>query len=94
MHDLEVIPNRNMPNTLYCDNSGTVANSKEPRSHKREKHIERKYHKIRQILQQGDMIIIKISSRHNIVDPCTKTLTVKVFKGHLENLGLRDMCIR
>ncbi|KAA0049916.1 gag/pol protein [Cucumis melo var. makuwa] len=50
LHDLEVVPNMNFPITLYCDNSGTVANSKEPHSHKRGKHIERKYHLIREIV--------------------------------------------
>ncbi|KAA0062190.1 gag/pol protein [Cucumis melo var. makuwa] len=38
--DLEVVPNMHQPITLYCDNSGAVANSREPRSHKRGKHIE------------------------------------------------------
>ncbi|KAA0048611.1 gag/pol protein [Cucumis melo var. makuwa] len=38
--DLEVVPNMHLPITLYCDISGAVANSIEPRSHKREKHIE------------------------------------------------------
>ncbi|KAK0592998.1 hypothetical protein LWI29_028837 [Acer saccharum] len=33
--DLEVVPNANKQITIYCDNSGAVANSKEPRSHKR-----------------------------------------------------------
>ncbi|TYK04057.1 gag/pol protein [Cucumis melo var. makuwa] len=51
LHDLEVVPNMNLSITLYCDNSGTVANSKEPRSHKREKHIKWKYHLIRKIVQ-------------------------------------------
>ncbi|KAL0548750.1 hypothetical protein IC582_013218 [Cucumis melo] len=37
LHDLEVVPNMNLPITLYCDNSGAVANCKEPRSHKRGK---------------------------------------------------------
>ncbi|KAA0036108.1 gag/pol protein [Cucumis melo var. makuwa] len=46
LHDLEVVPNMNLPITLYCDNSGAVANSKEPHSHKRGKHIEKKYHLI------------------------------------------------
>ncbi|KAA0067819.1 gag/pol protein [Cucumis melo var. makuwa] len=46
--DLEVVPNMHLPITLYCDNSGAVANSREPRSHKRGKHIERKYHHIRE----------------------------------------------
>ena len=45
--DLEVVPNIDKPIVLYCDNSRAVANSKEPRSHKRGKHIERKYHLIR-----------------------------------------------
>ena len=93
-HDLEVIANMNLPITLYCDNSGAVANSKEPRSHKRGKHIERKYHLIREIVQRGDVIVTKIASEHNIADPFTKTLTAKVFEGHLESLGLRDMYIR
>ncbi|TYK23858.1 gag/pol protein [Cucumis melo var. makuwa] len=38
--DLEVVPNMHLPITLYCDNSGAVANSREPRSHKRGKNIE------------------------------------------------------
>ncbi|KAA0052795.1 gag/pol protein [Cucumis melo var. makuwa] len=94
LHDLEVVPNMNLPTTLYCDNSGAVANSKEPHSHKRGKHIERKYHLIREIVQRGDPIVTKIASEHNIADPFTKTLTAKVFEGHLESLGLRDMYIR
>ncbi|KAA0058244.1 gag/pol protein [Cucumis melo var. makuwa] len=94
LRDLEVVPNMYLPITLYCDNSGAVANSKEPRSHKRGKHIERKYHLIREIVQRGDVIVTKIASEHNIADIFTKTLTAKVFKGHLGSLGLRDMYIR
>ncbi|TYK14867.1 gag/pol protein [Cucumis melo var. makuwa] len=41
-----------------------------------------------------DVIVTKIASEHNIADPFTKTLTAKVFEGHLESLGLRDMYIR
>ena len=44
--DLKIIPKMNETITLYCDNSGAVANSKEPTSHKRGKHIQRKYHVI------------------------------------------------
>ena len=50
--DLEVVPFEHPAITLYCDNSGAVANSKEPRSHKRGKHIERKYHLIREIVTE------------------------------------------
>ncbi|KAA0036714.1 retrovirus-related pol polyprotein from transposon tnt 1-94 [Cucumis melo var. makuwa] len=84
----------NLSITLYCDNNATVANSKEPRNHKRGEHIERKYHLIQEIVQRGDVIVTEIASEHNIADPFTKTLTAKVFEGHLESLGLRDMYIR
>ena len=58
--DLEVIPNMHLPITLYCDNSGAVANSRDPRSHKRGKHIERKYHLIREIVHHGDVVVTHI----------------------------------
>ena len=89
--DLEVVPNMEKPLVLYCGNSGAVANSKEPRSHKRGKHIERKYHLIREIVHRGDVAVMKITSEQNLADPFTKTLPERVFTGHLEGLGLRDM---
>ena len=45
--DLGEVPSVQSPITLYCDNSGVVANSKEPRTYKMAKHIERKYHLLR-----------------------------------------------
>ena len=89
--DLEVVQNMEKPLVLYYDSNGTVANSKEPRSHKRGKHIERKYHLIREIVHRGDVAVMKIGSGQNLADPFTKTLPKRVFKGHLEGLGLRYM---
>ena len=79
------------PIVLYCDNSGAVANSKEPRSHKRGKHIERKYHLIREIMHRGGVAVMKIASQDNLADPFTKTLRAKLFEGHLSGMGLKDM---
>ena len=88
---LEVVPEMDKPITLYCDNSGAVANSREPRSHKRGKHIERKYHLIREIVHQGDVTVTKIPTLENLADPFTKTLKEKQFNKHLEGMSLRDM---
>ena len=55
--DLEVVPFERSAITLYCDNSGAVANSKEPRIHKRGKHIERKYHHICEKVNRGDVAV-------------------------------------
>ena len=90
LNDLEVVPDTAQPMTLYCDNSGAVANSKEPRSHKRSKHIERRYHLIREIVARGDVEVKQISTHDNIADPFTKTLSIRVFEKHLEGLGIKD----
>ena len=89
--DLEVVPNMDKSIVLYCDNSGAMANSKEPRSHKRGKHIERNYHLIREIVHRGDVAVMKIASQDNLVDPFTKTLPAKSFEGYLSGMGLKDM---
>ena len=55
--DLGVVPSAQSAITLYCDNSGAVVNAKKPRSHKRGKHIERKYHLIHEIVNRGDVAV-------------------------------------
>ena len=65
---LEVVPNMEKPLVLYYDNNGAVANTKEPRSHKRGKHIERKYYLIREIVHRGDVAVMKIASEQNLAD--------------------------
>ena len=87
--DLDVVPSAQSPIVLYCDNSGAVANSKEPRVHKKGKHIERKYHLIREIVQRGDVVVSQIASAENLADPFTKALPQKVFDNHVEGLGVR-----
>ena len=87
--ELDVV--RGLPKsiTLYCDNSGAVANSKEPRSHKASKHIERKYHLVREIVERGDAQVVKIATEDNLADPFTKALTIKVFDKHVNGMGLK-----
>ena len=87
--NLEVVPIAQSFITLYCDNSGAVTNAKEPRSHKRGKHIERKYHLIHEIVNRGDVVVSQIASEDNLADPFTKGLSQKVFDQHVEGMGVR-----
>ena len=89
--DLQVIPNADRPITLYCDNSGVVAQSKEPRCHKKHKHIEIKYHLIRDIIERGDTVVTKIESEENLADQFTKTLPVRVFEKHVDYMGVKSL---
>ena len=87
--ELGVIVKAIDPMILYCDNSGVVAQAKEPRNHRKGKHIERKYHLVREIVQRGDIIVEKIAYEDNLADPFTKALKTKVFDSHVYNIGLR-----
>ena len=44
LYGLNVVRMEQVSITLFCDNSGTIVQSKDPRNHKKRKHIERKYH--------------------------------------------------
>jgi hypothetical protein len=47
---LGVVPSASSPMDQYCDNSGAIAQAKEPRAHKGVKHVLRRYHLIRKII--------------------------------------------
>ena len=89
LSDLGVVRMEQVPITLFYDNSGVVAQSKDPRNHKKRKHIERKYHIIRDIVARGDVVVAKIESANNLVDPFTKTLSQRAFESHLEGMGVK-----
>ena len=48
--ELGVVPASLSPITLYSDNREAVAQSKEPRNHGKGKHVEQKYHLIRDMI--------------------------------------------
>ncbi|KAL4353743.1 hypothetical protein GQ457_06G011750 [Hibiscus cannabinus] len=71
---LGVIPGISDAVDLYCDNNGAIAQAKEPISHQRSKHILRRFHLIREIIDRGDVEICKVHTDDNIADPLTKPL--------------------
>ena len=75
--ELGVVPASLSPIILYCDNSRAVAQSKEPRNHRKVKHIQRKHHLIRDIVQRGDVTVTKIATTDNLGDPFTKAIDRK-----------------
>ena len=64
---------------MYYDNSGADAQSKDPKNHKKGKHIERKYHIIRDIVTRGDVVVAKIESANDLADSFTKALPQRTF---------------
>ncbi|KAK8669905.1 hypothetical protein V6N13_104673 [Hibiscus sabdariffa] len=86
---LGVIPSISDVVDLYCDNNGAIAQAKEPRSHQRSKHILRRFHLIREIIDRGDVEICKVHTDDNIADPLTKPLAQQKHDRHTESLSIR-----
>ena len=59
------------------------------RNHRKDKHIERKYHLIHEIVMRGDLVVEKIISTKNLEVTFMKTLSTRVFDGHRDNLGVK-----
>ena len=89
LSDLGVMRIEQVPITLFCDNSRAVAQSKDPRNHKKRKYMERKYHIIRDIVARGDVVVAKSDSANNLADLFTKTLPQRIFESHLEGMRVR-----
>ncbi len=87
--ELGVLPSALLPMYLYCDNIGAIAQAKEPRSHQKSKHILRRYHLIREIIDRGDVKLCKVHTDLNVADPLTKPLPQPKHEAHTRAMGIR-----
>ena len=84
-----MVPSITNPVDVYCDNNGAIAQAKEPRSHQRSKHILRRYHLIREIIERGDVKICRVPTEDNVADPLTKPLPQAKNDRHTRFIGIR-----
>ena len=72
------------PTTLYVDNSGAVALTKDLKSCQRSRHIHRRYLKIRELCAAGDLTVTYCPTAANHADALTKPLAADVFRRHTD----------
>ncbi|KAJ9539558.1 hypothetical protein OSB04_032291 [Centaurea solstitialis] len=87
LSDLRVVASVSRPMDIFCDNSGAVAQAKEPREHHKSRHVLRKYHLIREIIGRGDVRICKIPTEENVADPLTKPLARVKHEAHANSMS-------
>ena len=75
MHRLEDILKTDSRVSLNVDNQGAIKLAKNPMFHKRSKHIDIRYHFIRNELQQGTMALKYVASENNLADVFTKPMS-------------------
>jgi hypothetical protein len=86
--ELGVVPSASSPMDLYCDNSGAIAQAKEPRAHKMAKHVLRCNNLIHEIIGRDDVKVCKVYMDHNVVDLLTKPLPQPKHEAHMRSMGI------
>ena len=76
---------------LHCDSQSAIYLAKHQVYHARTKHIDMRFHKVRELIDAGDLILEKVHTSENAADMLTKTVTVDKFE-HCLNLVNVSRC--
>ena len=74
--------------TIYCDNTSAINISKNPIQHSRTKHIEIRHHFIRELVEDGTLILEFIHTNDQKADLFTKSLDRKRFEFRHHNISV------
>jgi hypothetical protein len=81
------------PVHIYCDDTTAIAKAKELRAHSIDKPILRRYHVIRDYVNDGRIKVCKAHTDLNVADPLTKPLPWAKFDPHQNSMGVRSLPI-
>lgn len=80
------------PVTLCIDNKSAIDLAKNPMFHGRSKHIDIRYHFIRECVERGEVILKHVCSSEQRADILTKAHATVKFEKMRELLGVKDLC--
>ena len=70
----EMLNKETVPSKLFVDNKSTISLSKNPVFHERSKHIDIRYHFIRECVEEGKIDIDYVQTNDQLADTLTKGL--------------------
>lgn len=76
------------PTELRCDNESAILLAKNPECHKGSRHIEVRYHFIREEVQKGLIQLTHVNTRDQLADVLTKAVDGETYKRCLEGFGI------
>ena len=85
---LRIVDSISKPLRIYCDNSAAVFFTKNNKSGSRSKHIDIKYFALKERVAANEVTIQHISTELMIADPLTNDISPKLFRDHVEHMGL------
>ncbi|KAL0366816.1 UNVERIFIED_CONTAM: Retrovirus-related Pol polyprotein from transposon TNT 1-94 [Sesamum radiatum] len=82
------------PTTIYCDNKSAIAITKNPVQHNRTKHIDIKYHALREATTRGEIELNYCSTEEQLADMFTKALPRDKFEELRTKIGVSQKHIK
>jgi hypothetical protein len=77
------------PTTIFCDSQGAIALAKNPEHHQRSKHIDMRYHFVREQVAGGAIALIYTATSEMAADQLTKPLSRELHNRCMRSMGLR-----
>lgn len=74
--------------TLHGDNEISIALTKNAESQRRTKHIDVQHYYIRELIDEGELIVTWIPGSEMLADGMTKALPTETFRKHRALLGM------
>ena len=78
------------PITVNVDNIGAVYLAKNATTGSRTKHIDTRYHFVREYIEDGILKVVFVRSEDNHADIFTKNLNIETFGKHCDAIGMHD----
>lgn len=76
--------------TIMCDNSSAIKLSRNPIMHGRSKHIDVRFHFLRDLTKDGKVALVHCSTGEQVADLMTKPLKLEAFKKLRKMMGVRE----
>ena len=73
---------------MFCDNQSAIHLAKNQVYHARTKHIDVRYRFVREIIEEGGVLIQKIKTDDNLADMLTKVVTTIKFNHCLDLINI------
>ena len=89
LQDLDFTPGVNDLVEILCNNTAIIQFAKDPKFHRKTKHIKRRYHFVRNAIKEKEVVIKYISTNRMIAPPLTKPIPRDALEAHVMSLGLR-----
>ena len=87
----ELLNKKVSPFKLFVDNVSAISLSKNPSQHGRSKHIDTKFHFIRDCVEKGYVVVDYVKTESQLADSFTKPLGRIKFEEFREKLGVATM---